>query len=827
MKPKLGQSLAALMLFKPLVPVTCSAFFLLPSFAFAETKSNAPVVAAGQFEEVVVTARRKEEELQEVPISVSAFSADYLRENNITEMSSLAAHVPSMSIETAGSSTNSPIIALRGQRPAESLITIDPAVPLYFADVALTPTQGTNISLYDLSNVQVLKGPQGTLFGKSSTGGAVLFTPAAPGSKLGGYIQGVVGDYNLRGVEGAVDLPVNDMLYTRFSGFKQDRDGYQENIANNALHGKKYWDDHPEALRASFKFEPTDSLSNLLVMDWSSNSIRARVPTTTAFVGVGDCSFCKTINSLYNTSFNNGTDVYPWKNQLNDAIARQSNRSWQKVETDNDAKEKITNQIISNTTTFDIQEDMSIKNILAYRRLDYKYGFDTDGTALAITGTRTNGRVVGDVFAVTYSGQYPDAKVESEQYSDELQFSFKAFHDRLDMVVGAYYFLMDGTELKPVQLAAQVDQWRDSPSGDAENVSRAIFSEGTFEIIPELSLTLGVRYTEDERSMVAKNVDYTGDGTQVCLVAIPNSGGATYPIDQCARKESETFEALTYRGVVTYKPTTSQMYYGSISTGYRPGGFNLRAAEDFQFEPYSQEEVLNYEVGAKTDWLSDSGIATRINAALFWQDYTDIQKTQGDARSSTGFGTNTVNAAGAVVRGADLELSVIPIDGLTMSLNYSYIDAYYKKWKALNPITSIEQDQSGYDFLNIPRHSGNASVSYLLPFDPNIGDITLHASYTYQSEVTRFEDIDGTFNFPGIDNGPLNDARKSPSYYLIDLRADWANMLQSGIDAAMWVKNLEDKKYSTGGLQIPESLGFFSETYGPPRTVGASLRYKF
>lgn len=826
MKSKLGQSLSSSIFFKPLVPMTCSAIFLLPSFSFAESKSAEPKASSGQFEEVIVTARRKDEELQEVPISVNAFSADYLRENNITAMSDIAAHVPSMSIEVAGSSTNAPVIALRGQRPSESLITIDPAVPLYFADVALTPTQGTNISLYDLSNVQVLKGPQGMLFGRSSTGGAVLFTPAPPGKQLGGYVQIQGGDYNLRGIEGAVDVPVTDALQMRFSGFKSDRDGYQENIANNALHGHKYWDDHPEALRWSINFEPTDSLTNLLVLDWSTNNIRSRVPTPLAFHGDNQCSFCGTINSLINTTVTANGIIYDWQNAFNNAIARQRNRSWQKVETDYDAKESVTNQIVANTTTFDITEDVAIKNILAYRRLDYEYYMDTDGTALAGFGSRTNGQAVGDLYAVTYSGQYDPSTVDSEQYSEEVQLSFKAFDNLLDMVVGAYYFESDASENKAVQIAPDRAQWINSPNGDAENVSKAIFSEGTFDIAPEFALTLGLRYTLDERTMVAKNTGYTANGVEYCTVFMPGST-SKYPIDQCARKVSKDFSAVTWRVIGTYKPEKGMMYYASVSTGYRPGGFNLRANEDFQFEPFDQEEVLNYEIGSKIDWFFDNGMAARFNVALFWQDYTDIQKTQGDARSTTSFGTNTVNAAGAVVRGGDLELSLIPVDGLTLSLNYSYVDAYYKEWKALNPLTQVMQDQSGFDFLNIPQYSGNTSISYLLPLEPSLGDITLRATYNFTSKVTRYEDIEGEFNYPGIDNTALNDARVDEAYHIIDLRVDWANFFETGFDAAVWVKNLEDKEYNTGGLAIPESLGVIAATYGPPRTVGASLRYKF
>ena len=198
-----------------------------------------------ELEEVLVTARRREESLQDVPIAITAMSADFLREQNITELNDLAIHVPAMRISQGGPSTNVPIVVLRGQRPSEVTMTVDPAVPLYFAEVVLTPTQGTNLAMYDLANVQVLKGPQGTLFGRNSTGGALLLTPQTPGDEFGGYAEAKLGDYSLYQFEGAVDLPASDTLKFRLAGRSLDRDGYQSNVADNALGGDdKFWDEN-------------------------------------------------------------------------------------------------------------------------------------------------------------------------------------------------------------------------------------------------------------------------------------------------------------------------------------------------------------------------------------------------------------------------------------------------------------------------------------------------------------------------------------------------------------------------------------------------------
>ncbi len=198
----------------PLALAACTAI----SAAYAPgVAAQRPVEPVGErqlvdLEEVVVTARRREELLQDIPLAVTSLSADYMREQNITRLDDLGIHVPSLAISSGGPSTNSPIVVLRGQRPSEMLLTLDPAVPMYFAEVVLTPVQGANLALYDLANVQVLKGPQGTLFGRNSTGGALLFTPQQPGEEFGGYVETRLGNYDLIHVEGAVDMPASDTL---------------------------------------------------------------------------------------------------------------------------------------------------------------------------------------------------------------------------------------------------------------------------------------------------------------------------------------------------------------------------------------------------------------------------------------------------------------------------------------------------------------------------------------------------------------------------------------------------------------------------------------
>ena len=600
-------------------------------------------VHADTLEEVVVTARRKEENLQDVPITITALSNDYLRKANITQLSDIRTHVPSLGISVGGSSSNTPIISLRGQRPSEVLTSLDPAVPLYFNDVALSPTQGTNLSLYDLENIQVLKGPQGTLFGRNSTGGAVLFSPMKPGDELGGYFDVQAGNYSLLSFEGAVDVPVNDMLKLRLAIRKVDRNGYQDNLADNELRAdESFWDEHSEAIRVSAMFEPNERLQSLTVFDWNRNEMSARVPTPAAFksVNFGNADllipFCNLCGTL---SFAQFADP----GVIDDALERQRNRSVHEIETDYDAREYVRNIFASNTTTFEINDNFTVKNIFGYRNLEFSNQFDTDGTALALLGNVTTGiwNNPATNSIVTGSNDFPPRALEAEQFSNEFQVIFNNDANNLEIISGLYYFELSGTDKSPVQVTTAVLQ--DSPAGDTFNRSSAVFAEATYDPADYFSFTAGVRYTWDYREVTVRNLEYAagdlegirnGENFQ-CRTEEPGSGIAGFdangdPIFQagvildpattdCRRRESKDFRAPTWRVVGQFKPLDGVMFYNSLSTGYRSGGFNLRGQRDADLQPFNEETVLTWELGTKIDWTFDNGVAMRLNAAFFKQ----------------------------------------------------------------------------------------------------------------------------------------------------------------------------------------------------------------
>ena len=794
-----------------------------------------------ELEEVLVTARRREESLQDVPIAITAMSADFLRQQNITELADLATHVPAMGVSTGGTSTNVPIVVLRGQRPSEVTMTVDPAVPLYFAEVVLTPTQGTNLAMYDLSNVQVLKGPQGTLFGRNSTGGAMLLTPQRPGEELGGYAEAKIGDYNLYHFEGAVDLPASDTLKFRLAGRSVDRDGYQSNVADNALRGDdKFWDENSYGLRLTARFTPNDRLSNLTTIAYDENEMLARVSAPQAFnssAGLGqlfDVVHNGRLNGLFGTPVGKNVDA---------ALERQRGRDWTEIETDVDATEEIENWFAANTTEFELTDDLRIKNVFGYRDLDYVFSSDVDGTALPMIGARTS-------ITEPVTLNPPLGNIEAEQFSDELQLLGSAFDDKLEWIVGAYWMSMEGSQTFPQQnlganpawptgpspipqlalpwLAAQSGWYQDSPAGDVENEAYALFGEGTYTLNEQWSLTLGARQSWDQRTLKATN--FALDTTTLRYgCAMRDENGVLLPDNACEREVDEDFDRATWRTALNYSPTEDMLIYGSIATGYRTGGFNGRGTNNFTLQPFEEETVINYELGHKTDWQLGEIASMRTNLAIYLQQYDDIQKTVSGNNPDTGaFETFTTNAAEAEIQGVDFDVLIAPTESLQISVAYAYVDAEYKEWdRAIAPGVVIDYTES--PFVYIAEHSLTTSLQYTLPLDASVGEVSLMGSVYWQDDTEASADA-WRWDTLGWSQANLDEALASTvidDYASWNFRVDWLGVMGSSFDLAAFVNNAADEEYVTGGLNVPDSLGWAAANYGPPRTYGASVRYSF
>ncbi|GAB3102417.1 TonB-dependent receptor [Aestuariicella hydrocarbonica] len=811
-------------------------------------------------EEIVVTARRREESQQDVPIAITAMSEDFLRAQNIGELEDLGTHVPSLRITSAGTDTNTPLISIRGQRPSEAKIELDAAAPMYVNDVVMTPSTGTNLALYDLQNLQVLKGPQGTLFGRNSTGGAILVTPKRPGDALGGYVEAQLGNYGLKHIEGAVDVPVTDELTMRIAGRRVERDGYQENIAANALHGDDYRGEDSEAVRLSINYG-SDRFNNLTVLAYDNNESGAPIPHLVGFnsSAIAGQAYAAIVPEYAAAVQENIDRDDPWK-----------------VKADIEGEDNVTNTFASNTTEFDITESLTVKNIFGYRKVKREAVTDSDGTALPVAGAipdydayTDNGYPVpistvhplygpitipafGTGYDINGSGQTqnPDLnETEAEQFSNEIQLLGSAFDERMDWIVGAYWYSMEGTVNEDLVVIPARPSLNTHPllgAGGAnlaggqvqhsrystENTAYGLFGEGTFSFNDSWSLTAGLRQSWDEREITVSK--YQGPlGAEPCVVT---TGGVVEA--DCSRNESESYSSPTWRLSANYTPEDDTLVYFSIATGYKAGGFNGRGSDDVSLQPFDEETVTTYELGYKGDWQFDWA-AVRTNLALYWQDYEDIQQTRSLPSDTGSLTTETVNAGKAEIKGLEFDVTVAPTDSLLLSLAYSYVDAGYKDnvvgvnaRNALGGYDTTSVDRSDAPFTYIPEQSLTASVTYTLPLDSSLGEMSLMASVYWQDEMQTnqwagdFDIVGGIQGWSDANIAMAEEVSTIDAYEVLNLRFDWRNIMGSNFDVAAFVSNATDEEYVTGGLNVID-IQYVGYTYGAPRTYGASLRYLF
>lgn len=803
----------------------------------------APTVVAQQtsrellpLEEIIVTARRREESMQDIPVAVTALSNDFLREQSITQLDELGIHIPSFRVSYGGTGTADPVLTLRGQRPSTVTVTEDPAVPVYFAEVVITPTMGSNLAMYDLANVQVLKGPQGTLFGRNSTGGALLMTPQPPGDELGGYLEARVGSYDLIHLEGAADVPVGDSLRFRVAGRSLDRDGYQSNVADNPL--KKddlYWDEDSWGVRVTMDWTPNDRFANTTTFAYDENETNSRIAEIQVYNSSAQLA------ALYNLVHNGSLGI--GGPSIDEAVARQQKRDWKDVESDVMATESVEAVFLSNITEFELSDNYSIKNVFGYRDMDREGTSDADGTSVPLFGARTSA-------TENFTRNTPLGEVEGEQFSNELQLIGSSFDENLDWIAGVYWMQMEGSETYPLQISGINPDWpaggsgippidivatqgyyQNSPNVDAKNDAYAIFGEGTYIFNPEWSFTLGLRQTWDEREITAKNEAFS-TATFVYGCAMFDENNEPLPDDACARTESEKFDAFTWRTSLNWTPTEDMLLYGSVSTGYRSGGFNARGVNNFSLQPFDEETVLTYELGHKTDWELGNLAMMRTNLAIYFQDFDDIQKTVSGVNPATSnYETYTINAAKAEIKGLEFDITIAPTANLIFNFGYAYVDTEYNEWDRLVLVQGEPQflDYSQADFLYIPEHSLTASASYTVPMDPGHGVLTLTASAYWQDEMISNDD---PWLWPelGWTEENLENALDTvvvDDYTVWNFRVDWHGVMGSNFDLAAYANNAFDENYVTGGLSVPEDLGIVANTYGSPRLYGVSLRWSF
>jgi iron complex outermembrane receptor protein len=638
-------------------------------------ESSAP---AGLGEVVVVTARRREENLQDVPLAITAIGGDQLARNSIVRLDDLTKVTPALQISPSSFSQNTPRFTIRSQSQFEPLLTLDPSVAVYFADVVQSRAHGLNGAMYDLSSVQVLKGPQGTLFGRNTTGGAVLIVPNAPTDRLEAAAAINVGNYDFAAVEGMLNVPLSETFAVRFAGRVARRDGYSVNRAN----GQRNDDQDNESWRASILYDSHAGFKNtLLVNGFSADENGAAFKLTGA-----------TANGLF-------VAAYPTVPTLLTAERTASFHSY--VSEQSGLGSTVDTIGVSNTTEVKIG-DITIKNIFGYRDVDSFAKFDYDGTTFRMFDSTEH--------------------LRADQISDEFQVLGDAFGASMDWIVGAYFFREQGVNRQDAYLDFPGIFSQDTvDKGEVENTSPSAFAQANYRIIEGLSLTAGGRYTKDKRELIG-----SGSNFGVCN-RIDSNGDVLAP---CEYRVEKTFNSTTYTLGIDYQLSPNHLIYLAHRRGYRSGGFNLRARTPEEFTPFSPEIVKDVEIGFKADW--DIGTTRlRTNLALYRQDYDDIQRVQA-AIIGGALVTTIVNAASATVDGFEVDATWLVGDNVELRGFYAYSDAGYDKWTAPLAGGGVA-DLSHNKFSYAPKRSAGSSLRFSYPLAR--GALSLQGDVYYQSEV--------------------------------------------------------------------------------------------
>jgi len=762
-------------------------------------------------DEVVVSARRRLEGIQETPISITAIQGVQLEEMGVEDLTGIADMAPNLTFSTAGTSSgnnSAAIVFIRGIGQFDFVPTSDPGVGIYVDEVYLGRTVGAVLDIVDLKSVEVIRGPQGTLFGRNTIGGALSLTSADPRETFGGSISLTGGTYNRNDIRLNVSGPISEGIGIAFSAIRRNRKGYVERVnvedswlGNDNMHGAKVnlniappGTDFTLKLVADYVIQREESApeQNLFFHD------DRQIPNLWN-TGAG----VSTAEGYEPGDITTGTDIYDERQNLGPFKTGETSLS----------QNDLDNWGISANMGYDIGNGLTSKLILAYRNLDNNFSRQVDGSPLNVFQNRNN--------------------FVQNQLSADLRVNKSS--DKLDLVTGLFYFRENITDY--VRFGGVLDGvvWPAFVGGDVENSNYAIYGEGTYKVTDKLSLTAGLRYTDETKKALPDVIrDGTADINQPDLPDVPDlrnpdktlvedvdeEGNPIMvdPIDNPTRLidkiwQDNSFNQVTWRANAAYKATDALNLYATVSTGFKSGGFEWRVTNpsyyddesndvdgdgDGDLPQFDSETVTSYEIGAKFDAPNTD---FRLNGAFFFSDYKNMQIAANPPGSIATFQTN---AGDSRIMGFEAEAIYIPNPSILINLGYGFTDAKYTS--LIEGVTVSLED----NFIMTPKHMLTFGASYRYKLG-NGSSLTPRIDGHYKSEMDfEFQNSDYS-----VDDGhtALNASLKYQTP-----KKDWSITL--GVD------NLTDELYLIGG-DANTAIGYENGIYARPRNYFATVGYSF
>ena len=760
-----------------LLLVSTSASIMAPTSVYAQSDGGARGAASTLSDSVIVTARRKEEALDDLPLSVSAYSSESLEVRGITQIDSLGTLSPNITFQnnpSFGGSSNSAAIRIRGIGSADFTPTTDPGVGVYVDGVYYARSVGSILDILEFDRVEVLRGPQGTLFGRNTIGGAINITSKKPDAEFGGKASFTYGSDEWIDFTGSINIPLSDTLFVKLSGGTFNQDGYVRRAD-----GIDLGDDSTLAGRVDVRWEPSDRFS----ADFSIDASRDREngpamqlidiryggqtidPTTPPFVlfnnvaAVFGGAVPNPLPPLMGPPPQCATDAAPLN--LANALCFDDRYIGAVDGVNQGAAPSFSDSDIFGaalTLEYDLTDQITIKSITSYREVFAEFGRDGDHSPIVVS-------------------QFFD-DFEQDQISQEIQILGEMFDGQLDWIAGFYYFKENGTNINLLDFI--VSSFRSG--GDFDNQSLAAFGQATWDITDRLHLTAGVRWTEDTKKFTPDQVIFTLNPNVAGFLSPPQQfifqpGTPILPSLEATREISEVTPMVN----VSYDVTNDLMVYGLFSQGFKSGGFTQRVLpplipgitclepEAVDCIPGFEPEFVDVYEGGFRYALPNNRL--RISASGFYSDYQSLQ-----IAVFTSVAPVVNNAGAASIVGAEVEFQAIPFENFFIEGSAGYTDAEYD---SIDAATRVDINN---EFERVSKWSGNIGASY----DFFVGNwvATPRVDWSYRSRY--FNDA---FNSPQI---------AQDGFSLVDLNLGVRN--DEGLSLQVGVKNVTDKQYLAAGV---------------------------
>ena len=852
-----------------------SAFALGATPAFAQ---DADEGAEAQVDTtIIVTANKREQSLQETPIAITAVTSEAVELQGISETTDLVAIAPNLSVNGGTTNATAAVVTIRGiPSPADEGQGFDSPIGIYLDGVYLARQSAASFEVADIERIEVLRGPQGTLFGRNTTGGAINYVTRRPDDEFGVTVKMGYGNYDA--VNGRVILNTGDLGGVRasFGVLAKQRDG----VVDNLLEPRESRD--PGAyktlgLRAAVEVDLSDTLLLTNIFDYT----RTRgVPYANQLSAVGDGTFRPNVTIGGNT-FSQVQPANVGGYLANASIVQPECPSIAASITTSrldeiclDRQGLSTDKIYGNMTRLEWETgDIIVRSTTAFRWWDNVIeGSDLDGLG-TIQGSLFSNATVFNGFAGTAAEPFlpfvfpagtPAGVInfvanspvpttnqslffatndrEQEQFSQEIEI-IGGTGSSFEWVVGGFYFEENGSEFNEQEFAFILDtnqavysnfgplsgafqasnpaQVRAVPvfstlGYSVEAESFAIYGQGTYRpggAEGPLGITVGLRYTWDEKS-----VDRTQNG------AVPFATAE----DIALNRQKATFSQPTWHLTLDYAVNDDVNTYAKYARGYRSGGFNVRQAtqadnpatagvdESVPLLPFGEEKIDSFEVGAKTQFGP-----LRLNAAAFYNFYKDLQATVPVPIQGGGsFGTQVINAGEIEYIGFELEGLVNLSDSLTLDGSVGYVDRKVKQFPAADIAGNLQNIASVVRPGNAPSTTANGAITYSDTLGNSDMRLTARAGFAYTAGQTFF---------PNPLSAPFLDATSADSRTLVNaqLRLDDISLGDGlGLSVMLWGKNIFDEEYVSRGIDFGQ-LGYGSVIFGPPATYGIDLEISF